>query len=72
MRLPEAPITPTVVFDLDGTLVHTVPDIAEALDIALAPYGVPRTTIGQAASMMGDGLSAVSYTHLTLPTNREV
>ena len=57
MRLPATPITPTVVFDLDGTLVHTVPDIAEALDIALAPYGLPRTTIGQAASMMGDGLS---------------
>ena len=40
MRLPATPITPTIVFDLDGTLVHTVPDIADALDIALTPYGV--------------------------------
>jgi phosphoglycolate phosphatase len=57
MRLPAAPITPTIVFDLDGTLVHTVPDIAAALDIALTPYSVAPTCPAEAASMMGDGLS---------------
>ena len=57
MRLPDPPITPTIVFDLDGTLVHTVPDIAAALDIALAPYNVGSTTPAEAATMMGDGLS---------------
>ena len=49
--------TPTIVFDLDGTLVHTVPDIAAALDIALASYKLPPTTPAEAATMMGDGLS---------------
>jgi phosphoglycolate phosphatase len=49
--------TPTIVFDLDGTLVHTVPDIASALDFALAPYQVPATSPSAAATMMGDGLS---------------
>jgi phosphoglycolate phosphatase len=48
---------PTIVFDLDGTLVHTVPDIAAALDRVLAPHGVPPTCAVQAAAMMGDGLS---------------
>ena len=57
MRLPDAPITPTIIFDLDGTLVHTVPDIAAALDVALASYQVAPTSIGEAAAMMGDGLS---------------
>jgi phosphoglycolate phosphatase len=57
MRIPSTPITPTVVFDLDGTLVHTVPDIADALDIALTPYNVSPTSIEDAAAMMGDGLS---------------
>lgn len=57
MRLPTTPPTPTIVFDLDGTLVHTVPDIAVALDIALAPYRVASTNAAEAATMMGDGLS---------------
>lgn len=51
-------ITPTVVFDLDGTLVDTVPDIAAALDIALARFGSSATSPNEAAAMMGDGLSA--------------
>jgi phosphoglycolate phosphatase len=49
--------TPTIVFDLDGTLVHTVPDIAAALDTALSPYAAAKTTSAEAATMMGDGLS---------------
>jgi phosphoglycolate phosphatase len=68
MRLPATPITPTVVFDLDGTLVHTVPDVAAALDIALAPYKVAPTSIGEAASMMGDGLSQFFWHSLSKRT----
>lgn len=61
MRLPAAPATPTIVFDLDGTLVDTVPDIAAALNIALAQYKVAPISVGEAVSMMGDGLNEVFW-----------
>lgn len=57
MRLSAAPVTPIIVFDLDGTLVDTVPDIAAALNITLSKYKVAPTSLCEAASMMGDGLS---------------
>ncbi|MGE0022140.1 MAG: HAD hydrolase-like protein [Hyphomicrobium sp.] len=49
-------VPPTVVFDLDGTLVDTVPDIAAALDSALQRYPSCVTSPRDAAAMMGDGL----------------
>lgn len=51
------PLEPTIVFDLDGTLVDTVADIAAALDAALASYGCPPTDNDLAAALMGEGLS---------------
>lgn len=48
---------PVIVFDLDGTLVDTVDDIARAFDTAIAPYGCEPTRTEDAASLMGEGLS---------------
>lgn len=50
-------VAPTIVFDLDGTLVDTVDDIATAFDAAIAPYGRAPTPTEDAASLMGEGLS---------------
>jgi phosphoglycolate phosphatase len=55
--MSKRPPAPTIVFDLDGTLVDTVDDIAAAFDLAIAPYGRPPTSREVAASLMGEGLS---------------
>lgn len=55
--MSKRPIAPTIVFDLDGTLVDTVDDIARAFDAAIAPYGREPTPTEDAASLMGEGLS---------------
>lgn len=50
---------PTVVFDLDGTLVDTAPDLAATLNVVLAreglapvPYDVARNMVGAGARRM--------------------
>ncbi len=44
-----------VVFDLDGTLVDSAPDIHVALNRLLAEHGRPAVELDAAARMVGDG-----------------
>ena len=44
-----------VVFDLDGTLADTAPDIAAALNLALAAEGLAPFTLDGVKSMVGGG-----------------
>ncbi len=46
----------TLVFDLDGTLTDSVPDIAGAVNRTLATRGLPALSEKDVASMVGDGL----------------
>lgn len=48
----------TAVFDLDGCLVHSSPDIAAALNAALAPHAV-SFAVPEVERMVGDGLGAL-------------
>ena len=49
-------MTPALVlFDLDGTLVDTAPDIARALGVALAGTGVAPLPLDTVKRMVGDG-----------------
>ena len=55
----------TIVFDLDGTLAHTSPDIAAALNAALAPLG-EQVTLAETERMVGGGLRALLEKALAL------
>ncbi len=45
-----------VVFDLDGTLIDSEPDLRQALNVTLAEYGRKAVTREQMIMMIGDGV----------------
>lgn len=47
--------SPTIVFDLDGTLVDTAPDLIDALNFILAREGMPPVPLQSARGMIGAG-----------------
>jgi phosphoglycolate phosphatase len=47
--------TPTIVFDLDGTLVDTAPDLISALNFILDREGMPPVPLKSARNMIGAG-----------------
>lgn len=46
---------PTIVFDLDGTLVDTAPDLADTLNVILARSGLPTLAYADAKPLIGFG-----------------
>ncbi len=49
----------TLVLDLDGTLVDSVPDLAAALNRAMAAQGLSAFSRAEVAAMVGDGARAL-------------
>ena len=49
-------LAPTIVFDLDGTLVDTAPDLIDTLNVILARHDVAPVDFDQARSMIGAGV----------------
>ena len=49
----------TVVFDLDGTLVDTAPDLVGTLNVLLAEEGLPALAMTEARPMIGQGARAM-------------
>ena len=47
--------SPLVVFDLDGTLVDTAPDLVATLNVILAREGLPPVDYEAARNMVGGG-----------------
>ena len=52
-------VTPTVVFDLDGTLVDSAPDLVATLNIVFARTGLPPVAYDAARNMVGGGARAM-------------
>ena len=51
-----SPFFDTVLFDLDGTLLYTLPDIHLALDYVLERHGYPLHTISETRTYVGGGV----------------
>jgi phosphoglycolate phosphatase len=47
---------PTIVFDLDGTLIDTAPDLIDTLNVILARHDVPAVAFADARAMIGAGV----------------
>jgi phosphoglycolate phosphatase len=45
----------TIVFDLDGTLIDTAPDLIDTLNFTLAEHGLPTVPYAEARPLIGGG-----------------
>lgn len=50
-----------VIFDLDGTLLNTIGDIANPVNIVLARYGYPVHSLDDYRYFIGDGIGQLVY-----------
>ncbi|MCM1145293.1 MAG: HAD-IIIA family hydrolase [Blautia sp.] len=47
----------TVIFDLDGTLLDTLEDLADSVNAALEQFQLPARTIGEIRNFVGNGVA---------------
>jgi phosphoglycolate phosphatase len=47
---------PTIVFDLDGTLIDTAPDLIDTLNMILSRHDIPPVAFAEARTMIGAGV----------------
>ena len=50
---------PTIVFDLDGTLIDTAPDLIDTLNVVFAREGLPPVAYETARNLIGGGARAM-------------
>jgi phosphoglycolate phosphatase len=50
---------PTIIFDLDGTLIDTAPDLIETLNVVFAREGMPPVAYETARNLIGGGAKAM-------------
>ena len=47
----------TIIFDLDGTLLDTLEDLADAVNYALGQMGMPQRTLDEVRQFVGNGVA---------------
>jgi len=47
--------SPVIVFDLDGTLIDTAPDLVASLNVVFAREGLPPVSYAVARNLIGGG-----------------
>lgn len=60
-----------VIFDLDGTLLNTIDDITDSLNLALAEVGCPLVTKEACQYMVGQGVSILIEKAVADPSKRD-
>lgn len=48
-----------IIFDLDGTLLDTLEDIADSMNLVLGSFGFPRHSLESYKTFVGDGMEAL-------------
>ncbi len=48
-----------IIFDLDGTLIDSSIDIANAVNYAVEPYGIAPLTVREVISLVGEGIATL-------------
>jgi phosphoglycolate phosphatase len=52
---------PTIVFDLDGTLIDTAPDLIDTLNVILTRHDVAPVAFDEARTMIGAGVKPLLH-----------
>ncbi len=58
-----------MLFDLDGTLLNTIDDLADSMNTSLAAMGLPQHGVDRYRVMVGDGMKRLA--HRVLPEDRQ-
>ena len=61
-----------IIFDLDGTLLNTIEDLTDSVNFALDKFSMPKRTISEVRSFVGNGIVKLIERAVPKNTNKEV
>ena len=67
----KAEMIKAVLFDLDGTLLDTIEDLADSLNHILAEYGLPVHSMAEVRQFVGNGIPKLLERAVSPDTSKE-